>query len=192
MIRRFLSSLCLISLLFIGWGCETSSSTSSGGVTQYIDVKGFIEQQQKLLQQRKPLVKKAWTVGKELEEKQTTEVDWETELALFEQADINKPAYARTYVIEQSPDGRTLNYRANSSESVPVRFLQVTLDSAERIEQLEAELLVENNLYTSQKLLKLTCAERKGVWQIVSYSINGSQQLRFMQPKVFKVSGVLQ
>lgn len=191
MIQRFLSSLCLVSVLLVGWGCETPSSTSSGEVTQYVDVKGFIEQQQKLLQQRKPLVKKAWTVGKELEEKQTSEIDWETELALFEQADINKPAYARTYVVEKSPDGRTLNYRANSSENIPVRLLKVTLDSAERIEQLEAELQVENNLYTSQKLLRLTCAEREGVWQIVSYSINGSQQLRFMQPKVFEVSGVL-
>jgi hypothetical protein len=191
MIQRFLSSLCLVSVLLVGWGCETPSSTSSGEVTQYVDVKGFIEQQQKLLQQRKPLVKKAWTVGKELEEKQTSEIDWETELALFEQADINKPAYARTYTVQQGADGRTWTYEPNASENVPVRLLKVTLDSAERIEQLEAELQVENNLYTSQKLLRLTCAEREGIWQIVSYSINGSQQLRFMQPKVFEVSGVL-
>jgi Zn-dependent metalloprotease len=151
----------------------------------YYDVEGFIRDQIELLNQKKPMVTKQMVVSGVQEARTTKEVDWSKELELFIQADINKPAYRQSYTIQQ-PNPLTFEYVLNSEEDLTVRHLKVILnDSTGRPSRLEARLLSQNKLYESEKNLELTCADRNGVWQIVSYRIQGFQELITSSRKPF-------
>ena len=92
----------------------------------YYDVKGFIQNQIQLLNQQKPVIEKTMIVGKDQEKRSTNEVNWQQELELFVQADINKPAYRQSYAIAQ-PDSLTYEYTLQTKEDLPVRYLKVVL-----------------------------------------------------------------
>lgn len=157
----------------------------------YYDVEGFIRDQIELLNEEKPLVKKNMVVSEERESRTTRQVDWNKELELFLQSDINKPAYRKSYAIVQS-DSLTFEYTLNTEEDLPVRYLRVVLnDSTGKPDLLEARLLSENKLYESRKNLRLSCGMRKGEWRIVSYQIQGFQELITSSRKPFDVQATI-
>jgi len=180
----YVSFVLLVGLQITG--CQNSSDTQSP--KNYFDVKGFIGTQIKELSKRKPLVIKQMVVGESTGQKQTTDIDWAKELALFSQADLNKQAYQLSYTITKSGKN-TLIYSLKSSENLPVKSLKIVLNAeTQQPEQMAILLHEENMLYDSEKKLSLTCTMRpEGVWLIKTYTVEGFQHLSMADKKIFSV-----
>jgi hypothetical protein len=127
-------------------------------------------------------------VGESTGQKQTTDIDWAKELALFSQADLNKQAYQLSYTITKSGKN-TLIYSLKSSENLPVKSLKIVLNAeTQQPEQMAILLHEENMLYDSEKKLSLTCTMRpEGVWLIKTYTVEGFQHLSMADKKIFSV-----
>lgn len=116
----------------------------------------------------------------------SVQVDLTKEWALFSEADLNKPAYALSYTNESTPS--LIQYTLKKGEDLPVRSFKIALDSAGRPTDVDFEISSDNLIYTTSK--KLSMHLKDG--QVVSYTISGSQALRwFSSPTRYSVSGVV-
>lgn len=151
----------------------------------YFDLKGFLDQQIAALNAQNPLVSKTALVSGQPETHQTRQVDWVKELELFEQADLNKPAYVNSYFTEEISK-TTTTYRLKSDEDLPVQYLEVIKD--EKTGQplkVKATLRTKNYLYESERTLSLTA--RNG--RLAEYEIDGFQQMFYGDPEPFHLEG---
>lgn len=170
--------------------CTNPADTNT--VQSYFDLKGFIEKQITELNKRRPLVTKEMTLGTQNENTQTNDIDWQRELELFIQADLNKQAYQLSYTISQ-PNSTTYLYVLKGGEKLSVKSLKIVIDEVSKQPKLiEALLEEENRLYDSEKKLQLTCTMRpEGVWLIKTYEISGFQHLSITDKKTFLVKGTI-
>lgn len=172
-------------VLFLA-GCQTPAEKNDQPAVYY-NVKGFVENQIQLLNRQKPTVEKTMVVGSDQEKRTTNEVNWQKELELFVQADINKPAYRQSYAIAR-PDSLTYEYTIQTQEDLPVRYLKIVLDKPDGQPALiEAKILAQNKLYESEKNLLMRCAQKSGDWRVASYQIKGFQELVISDRKPFDV-----
>jgi len=114
----------------------------------------------------------------------SVQVDLKKEWALFEEADLNKPAYALSYTDKSTPG--VIQYTLKKDEDLPVRSFKIELDSLGRPSSVDFEISSENLIYSTSKKLSM----RLNAGRVVSYSISGSQALRwFSTPTKYSVSG---
>ena len=173
----------LLPLLLLLTACSQPQQAKRTNV--YFDLKGFLDQQIATLNAGKPLVSKTALVGEQPETHQTRQVDWARELELFEQADLNKPAYANSYFIEEISK-TTTTYRLKSGEDLPVQYLEVIKDekTAQPL-KVKATLRTKNYLYESERNLSLTAQNGR----LMGYDINGFQQMFYGDPEPFHLEG---
>ena len=184
----FRSLVCLFAgIIFLLTSCDSPQERQSK-VKNYYDLKGFIETQISMLNQEKPEVTKMMKVSDKQETRSSKDVDWKKELELFSQADINKPAYSKSYEIEK-PDSATVIYTLKKEETLPVRYVKIILDkkSGNPI-SIQALLRAENKLYQSEKNISLSGLIQNKRWILQSYSIRGYQKLATMDRKLFDIS----
>lgn len=116
----------------------------------------------------------------------SAQVDLAKEWALFQEADLNKPAYALSY--EDRSTSGMIHYVLKKGEDLPVRSFQIALDSAGRPSTVDFEISSENLIYITSKKLSMHLVSGR----VVSYTISGSQALRwFSSPTRYSVSGVV-
>ena len=153
----------------------------------YYDIKGFIETQIEFLSEQKPIVDKVMSVSGKNESRSTKEVDWKKELELFIQADINKPAYSKSYAVSK-PDSLTSVYTLKTVENISVKWVRIQLDkNTGNPVLIQALLRSENKLYQSEKNVELHCKSESNQWHLTSYSIKGYQKLATMDRKDFDI-----
>jgi hypothetical protein len=180
-------------LCLLGWmaACQAPAEKQEGP-NRYYDVKGYVQEQIDLLTAQKPTVNKKMVVSGEQEQRSTAEVDWQKELELFVQADINKSAYQNSYAINR-PDSVTYEYQIQTEEDLPVRRLKIVLDEPDgKPVLIEARLLSENKLYESEKNLVLRSGPQGDSWRVQSYRIQGFQELIISSRKPFDVQVTIQ
>ncbi|GAA4407192.1 hypothetical protein GCM10023187_27470 [Nibrella viscosa] len=178
----------LFSIFGFLTSCDNPAKQSQ--TNRYFDVAGYIQRQIDTLAQQKPTVMKRLLVEGEVNQKQVNDINWGRELELFLQADINKPAYRNSYIINQ-PNPLTWQYRLKAGEKLPVQALTVVLDSLYRKpSRIEALLVTDNPLYQSERRLLLESDAGAGQhWQLRHYRIDGFQQLTFFDRNTFSVEG---
>lgn len=116
----------------------------------------------------------------------SAQVDLAKEWALFQEADLNKPAYALSY--EDRSTSGMIHYVLKKGEDLPVRSFQIAFDSAGRPSTVDFEISSENLIYITSKKLSMHLISGR----VVSYTISGSQALRwFSSPTRYSVSGVV-
>jgi hypothetical protein len=116
----------------------------------------------------------------------SVQVDLAKEWALFQEADLNKPAYALSYEDHSTPS--QIRYTLKKGDDLPVRSFQIALDSTGRPAKVEFDISSENLIYITSKKLSMHLVSGR----VVSYTISGSQALRwFSSPTRYSVSGVV-
>ena len=184
--KPLIKYLFLIFLFFF-IGCDQPQEKSDNKKA-YFDLKGFIETQITFLSEQKPTVDKKMRVSGRDESRLTKQIDWKKELELFVQADINKPAYSKSYKISK-PDSLTTIYTLKTEENIPVKSIRIQLDKATGNPVLiQALVHAENKLYQSEKNIEMHCVNESNQWHITSYSIKGYQKLVAMDKKNFDIS----
>jgi len=119
------------------------------------------------------------------EEKVLTQIDWKQEWAMFLHADLNKPAAALSYD-NLSEDGFNW-YSLKTDENLPVKKLYIQLDALDRPAKVEIIIEEKNFLFETQKKLHMNFADGK----VQTYSIDGTQQMRWLSPTHYQLMGVL-
>ena len=182
------TSPVFILFLFIFSSCTNPAKQDQPNV--YYDVLGFVKQQIADLSAQKPLVKKAIGINEARSNQNTHDINWSRELALFTQADINKPALRNSYQITR-PDSLTYQYTLkNSDDQLTVQSLMVQVDSVtNQPRRIEAVLQTSNPLYSSQRTLLLESGPTGGQWRVNHYKLSGFQKLPYFDKNSFMVEG---
>lgn len=178
-----MKKLPFLFLLFLA-GCGPADTRTA---TTYFDLKGYLDQQVAWLEKNRPVVRKEVIVSEESDRLLTKDVNWKKEMELFFQADLNKPAFSRSYMAD-TLSASTISYRLREGEQLPVQFLEVIRDKDGAPQKIKASLLDKNYLFESERIL--TMETRQG--RLTAYQIEGFQQLFFGEPKPFKISVLLQ
>jgi hypothetical protein len=177
---------CLLVLILLS--CDSGKSEETEG--DFYNLKGFVTGQIELLTELRPTVNKKMMVGDSVETRETVSIDWEKELELFAQADLNRPANRLIY--ETIQDSTSITYTLKKDEDAPVRFLKITLNAnSENPVKVEAKLNTKNQLYESEKNLLLNAREVDGQWRIQSYKVSGFQDLVISERKPFQIEAVI-
>jgi hypothetical protein len=170
------------SLLLLATACGPESAPSSkqaGRRPLYFDIKSFLYAQTQDLTRRKPAVEKRVKLrGGQIETTRVPEVEWDNELQIFYQTDINKPALRGAYQIDSviQEDGRLRRtYRRKPDvENAVERLTVISLPSAPAAAQeITATLTQDNPLFFSQKRVALHAANGR----LLDYQVTGVQKL---------------
>lgn len=148
---------------------------------QDFNVSGYVQQEIKRLQASQPAVLKSVETEKEPAETiQVDNLDWAEELAVFEEADINKPTLREYYTSEKQalPDGGTaITYTKKEDARTPVERLYLQLSPDQKLQHLEATFKDQNLLFFSKRKAILQADPATG--NLAGYSIKGVQKLIF-------------
>ena len=174
--------IVLILLLSI-FAASCNNSENKIQSKTYYDLAGLINQQISDLSAKMPLVEKIVTLTDKQERIETKDIDWNKELELFLQADLNKQSYQSGYTVDVQ-DKRT-NYVLKRGEKLPVRQLTIELDEKDLPRQIEAIMHTKNYLYESDKKLTANFVNN----QLKSYKIEGYQELFVGSKKSFSIIG---
>jgi hypothetical protein len=190
---KFLNSgfkrLLLILLLLIGvlvTACQNEEDQKKDEKF-YFDLKSFIENQIVYLNDKKPVVTKTVELGGKKVSHKSKDIDWKKELELFVQADLNKPSYRLSYIVQRK-DSATYEYTLKPNVELPVRYLKIVTDtSLHQPIYVKALFQSTNKIYKSEKTIELACTRKDNLWELTSYAVNGYQKLIFMDRKAFDI-----
>lgn len=182
---------CFFLFVLLTSSCQDAALQNQPNV--YFDVAGYVKRQITDLSVRKPFVDKTVRINAKTSRQDTRDVNWNRELELFSQADINKPALRSSYQITR-PDSLTYQYTLKKAEEkLTVRSLRVQLDSATRQpRRIEAVLQTDNALYSSERhmVMESGSAGHSG-WQVRHYTVSGFQKLPYFDKNDFAVEGAV-
>ena len=178
--RRQLAAAGLLLLLA---GCNAPESTTPSGVspaagrtTAYFPLKAYLDAQAARLNQQHPAVTKQVRLrGEAPETTRVPRVDWNRELQIFYQADLNKPALRGAYAVDSGTTAggaRQYTYTRKAGFGNPVTVLRVEQDGT-GVRAVSATLAQTNPLFSSQKKMEL----RAQHGTITSYQVKGVQKL---------------
>jgi hypothetical protein len=120
--------LLILPGLFIT--CASEGPAGEIDTSPYFDLAGYITAETERLSASKPTVEKTITLNGIIESQQLKTINFESDLRLFREADINKPAWLDKYTTEEqalSADHSITTYVAQDS-SLIVRELMVEKD----------------------------------------------------------------
>ncbi|MHA8101058.1 hypothetical protein PQG46_04410 [Aquirufa nivalisilvae] len=180
--RQFLPFLCLLTgFLFIS--CSETVKTSPKNT--YFAWADLLNSHIKSFEVKKPKVHKTVFLDGVKEVKVVSDIDWSKEWALFLEADLNKPAFEKSYDNLSEPD--LIWYSLKLGESLPVKKFMVHLDDLNRPTRVEIEVSQKNFLFETNKNMHMTFSDG----YVQTYYIEGSQKLRWGKPTHYKLLGVL-
>jgi hypothetical protein len=145
---------------------------------RYVDLEGYFSKEAERLQKLNPLIVKKVSQNLENETRQLTIADWKTELSLFIESDINKPAWRDSYQIKTRANDIT-EYIA-TSENLKTRKIVIHRDKQGEIQSISISNKTSNPLYTSVE--ELTYQTRSG------YQIHKSQAVKIIGKNSYSIS----
>ncbi|GAB3203051.1 hypothetical protein ABID22_001214 [Pontibacter aydingkolensis] len=182
----------ILGLLLALTACEPPAPVDTSAAGDY-NLTLYLQEQKAHMQAKKPMVLKSVTTGdKPVETVETDEIDWEDELAVFEQLDLRRPALEDYYMKQETvlENGDIAVEYKKKEESEPlVHYLYLTLTPTRQLKELNATLQDKNPLFYSRRHVTLQTEPETG--NVSSYRITGVQKLIFSDSLHFKVDANL-
>lgn len=129
------------------------------------------------------MVEKTVVLADKQESIETKDIDWNKELELFLQADLNKQSYQSGYTIDV--EEKRIRYKLKAGEKLSVTQLIIEFDEKDLPKHIEATMRTNNYLYESDKKLTAELVNN----QLKSYKIEGYQELFIGSKKNFSIEG---
>lgn len=150
----------------------------------YYDTRQVIETAILDLETRRPEVNKTWTYAKAKETRVVTDIDWNKELKLFLDTDINKSSFVSSYDSTIAPE--RITYFLKAGEKLPIKSISIALDTLTMSPvEFHAVRTSENYFFTTQADLRLTLENEK----VKAYDIQTVQKLLWFEPDSTVVQG---
>lgn len=162
-------------------GCERPQPPVSAEAGATYNLTAYLQQQREQLVREQPMVLKGVrTQDQDPEVVETSAIDWEDELSVFEQADLNRPSLQEYYTKqeEQLSDGRTVITYTKLEDAEPqVHYLRLVLGPNGQLHEMNARLQDKNIIFYSRRNISLSTDPQTG--DISSYSVDGVQKMVF-------------
>ena len=172
--RNLLKATFLLLLLN---GCFPSDQEENKKVVYFFDLKTYFLNTAEKLNQSNPLILKSVSKNEETETKKLKIKNWKQELALFIDADINKPAWKDLY----SKDSTSLKiiYTANNLD---LKTQKIEIDMALGLpKKIKITTKVSNLLYQTNEDLVFYADS--------GYRIDKNQNVLFLGQNKYKIAG---
>lgn len=179
------NSLVLFTIIALSGltACEPPNQNTSGTAQPYFDLKGFVQKQIAWLAKQQPAVKKQVRNGSKKSSKTLKIKDWEKELRMFANADINKSALIGTY--EVSKNGNTIKYTAKDEKN-SVKEMVVELGDNEKVAtSVRITVGGDNALFASGTKLSFSCQREGNDYRLKTYTIDGFQKIIFSDKRPY-------
>lgn len=168
----------LIFALVCGFiSCNQDKETNAYARSSYFDVKGYFSKEVSRLQQINPMIKKTVSVNGTAENRELKIADWEKELAVFTNADINKASWQGEFTVTKNNQLTVYN---SASKKIPVKKISLTYQLAKLA---KIEIIVENKNILFQSNDTLIYAPGR------FYEIKKLQKIRFLKQKSYRIVG---
>jgi len=156
-----------------------SDSHSAANTNKFFDIKGYFRADSARLSKLNPLVNKTVIHNGITETKKIHVLNWGTELSLFSESDINKPAWKASYSVQTTDD--FLIYTAKDPSLKTQRIIIKKV--GEQLKWIVIANHTKNILYESFE--KLT------YFPDSLYLIQKKQRVRVLGTDIYKISGSL-
>lgn len=179
--RRFFYIVVFLTVFSLSCDPDNSSTSSQTNVESvvYFDLESYFKNEIAKLENQDQLISKTVIADHESEEKKVKIKDWNRELALFIQSDINKDAWKGSYRV----DSNTNHVKYTSIDpSLRTKSISIVKDINGQIKGLEIENKQDNMLYQTE--------ERLYYYPDSLYQIERSQKIRIVGEHVYKITGV--
>jgi hypothetical protein len=143
----------------------------------FFDIKGYFRTDSIRLSKLNPLVNKTVVHNQAAETQKVNITNWGTELSLFSESDINKPAWKTSYDIDTSED--LLIYTANDP-ALKTRKIIIKKDG-EKVKWILIFNHTKNILYEN--------IEKLSYFPDSLYEIQKKQRVRILGTDTYKISG---
>jgi hypothetical protein len=173
--------------------CERPSPPTISEKEAFYDLTTYLaEQKQRLIAEQPMVLKSVATENTQPETIQTDKIDWNDELEVFEQADINRPALREYYTRHEATleNGNfAVEYKKVESSEPLVHYLRLIVSPEKQLIQLNAVLQDKNPLFFSRRKIQLQTDPTTG--NITSYNVQGVQKLIFSDSLHYSVDANL-
>lgn len=171
------NSLLLGAFLLLCFGCGDSAVTQQKEVHPYFDLKGYFAGEATRLNRKKPLIHKTVVVNDSIESKDLVIPNWEKELSIFSDADLNKSAWKGLFQVEKTD---SIELYTSNNEKVPVKEMKVIKKNGQ-IYGLSILIRNSNTLYTSSDTLSY--------FPDSLYEVKKNQHIRLLSEKNYRITG---
>jgi hypothetical protein len=179
--------------LFILSGCGQTDVAKSTTVLKWFDLKQFVQDANAIMPKNVPFEKTLFVKGA-TETQKITVTDWATELAVFGQSDINRPAWRDKYQVDTLEIAGKRNTTVQNDTTAVREIRHIAKDKALRTKSLSIllnrksaplviEILNEQDNFFSHSQQHLIWDLRKG------YSMTAQQKMLFMEATETTLSG---
>jgi len=174
--------------------CQSSEKNTGKHNFGYPQIsKIFKEQEIALVQNGRGLQKMA-VLNKQMENATIlpNNTDWDKELSVFQEIDLNRPSYLG-FIVKDSlaePNGYTITYKTNK-ETIPIKELKIQYTSDRKMKVMDCSILKENELSKTQKFLHAEFDIESSINLLKTYSIKSTQKVVFKDELFTQVSGIV-
>lgn len=165
----------LLLILFLG-ACN-STAPKKQLPAKYFDLKGYMAKEVTRLKIMNPEIDKTVTVNKATEQKRLKIADWQKELSMFADADINKSAWQGLFKLTKTKDLETYT---SDNEKVPVKVLKIHYKLG-KVKEIEVLISNTNSLYTSNDTLSY--------FPDSLYALQKTQHIKLLNEKNYRITG---
>ncbi|MGM9479382.1 hypothetical protein ACS5PU_23370 [Pedobacter sp. GSP4] len=159
--------------------CNQEKAAKANTDLLYFDLKGYFKKEINRLQQLKPTVNKTVSINGTAENKTAVITDWQKELAIFINADINKTSWKGSF---KTSTENGADVYSSDNKKIPVKKLSI-LKNGSKVGKIEVIIDNKNILYQSQDTLTY--------YPDSLYQIKKEQKIRLLKPKSYFIVGRL-
>lgn len=176
--------LLLFFVLVSLWACEKPKQNKEE--KKYFDLKAWVAETVKQKSgKRCVLVKKTLIDGKS--DKQALEqINWENELMLFAEADLNSPAMTDDYQITENTAEKTVVYRSTNPNN-KVKKMEIK-GYPDLLSEINIDVSEANQFYEATRKMRLKLVDN----QLVGYQIIGVQRILFKDAMEYEINAKLE
>jgi hypothetical protein len=158
---------------------------------KYFDLIQFTDNQVHELYRQKLQVKKKIFLDGQTDQITSDTLNWEKELALFREADINSPSLRDSYDILEDKIRHTITYTAKESK-LKVKEIKLVFDEQNQVDvvnvkQVKIFFSEDNQLYEVQRDLSMELKNNL----LAAYSIKGFQKVILKDSLVYEISATV-
>jgi hypothetical protein len=146
---------------------------------EYVDLRGYFNAEANRLNAQKLTFTKTVCINRKKESKLLNKsIDWEKELSVFKEADINKPAFKGMYQISMLPN-KTIY--TTLSKNASVKRIEIDFGNTKKPVGIRIFQLTKNMIYQSTDTLSY--------YPDSIYSIHKKQEVRVLGTTVYTIEG---
>jgi len=169
--------LILLAFALSCFGCNQREEVKADTNSLYFDINGYFKREATRLTKINPEIVKEVSVNGAVEQRKLRITDWEKELAVFSNADINKASWRGSFKVQKAGD--TEIYTSNNKR-IPVKKLIVEKGNP-NVKRLEIIITGNNILYSSGDTLRY--------YPDSIYQIKKHQKIKLLKAKTYTITG---